>query len=318
MHCYRNSSKPRADELSTSEILHFLDYCTKNSKPGLFTVTLTGGEPFMRKDIWEILDHCYTSNINIDIATNGLLLGLSSIKKLKNYPNVNLQISVDGASSATLDPVRGEGSFKKIINLLENIQSERLFNFVDMNFVSMLNRYNYKEIFQIVELAKRYSISKVVFGECMPNGRAKDNEGKIILKPNELKETIETLTQIRKTQSEIVIVSQFYFDFLYDKEYSRANVCTAESGEVVCVGPSGDVVLCPAFSEDEEFFVGNIREDSLLKILDSKKSEMFKKLAAPDPIDCNDWEMCRGGCHILAYLETGDSRGCDPRCTKTI
>jgi len=314
IHCYRSSSAPHVDELQTREVLSFLAYCSRTAKDGLLTVTLTGGEPFRRVDIWEILDYCHENEINIDVATNCLMMSGPTIKRLKLYPNINLQLSVDGATEATVNRLRGPGVFRRLVEVLELIDSERLNYAVDMNLVTVLTSINYREIRDIVEMARTYSISKVVFGECIPIGRAQAHTEHVLLKEAQLKYVVDTLSQLKRTEKQVVVVSQLYFDFLFDMEFSRANVCTAECGDVACIGPSGEVSLCPAFSEDRDAFVGNIRESSLLEIVASRRASDFRALAKQQRVNCEHWCHCKGGCHILAKKALGSAEECDPRC----
>ncbi len=314
IHCYRSSGSAHADELTTEEIVNFFKYVAEESQENLITITLTGGEPFTRDDIWAIIDAGLQYEINMDIATNGTFFDTETVKRLREYPNLNIQLSVDGSSSETVDKLRGDGTFSKLINSLELINEFELNMVVDMNFVTVITRLNYRDIEEVVKLADQFNISKVVFGETMPVGRALMFEDKIVLKQEELREVITTLSGLRKRQEKVVIVSQFYFDFLFDAEFSRANVCTAECGSVASIGPSGDVTLCPAFSEDEESFVGNIKHDTLMEIMNSESADSFRRKANAIPYDCRHWEMCKGGCHILSYKKFNSYRECDPRC----
>ncbi len=314
IHCYRSSGTAHTDELTTEEIINFFKYVAEESQENLITITLTGGEPFCRNDIWAIIDAGLQYEINMDIATNGTFLEGETVKRLRAYPNLNIQLSVDGASSSTVDRLRGDGTFNKIINSLELINKYELNRVVDMNFVTVITRFNYRDIEEIVKLADQFNISKVVFGETMPVGRALEFEDEVLLKQDELKEVITNLSGLRKRQEKVVIVSQFYFDFLFDAEFSRANVCTAESRSVAAIGPSGDVTLCPAFSEDKECFIGNIRYDTLAEIINSESAVSFRKKCSAIPYDCLHWKMCKGGCHILSYKMSNSYKECDPRC----
>ena len=92
-HCLTASGRKQSTELDTREALLLID---KLAEAKVLTLSLTGGEPFMRKDILQLLEHLATTGIRVDIASNGFHVPHSIIKALRNLPVFQIQVSIDG------------------------------------------------------------------------------------------------------------------------------------------------------------------------------------------------------------------------------
>lgn len=87
-------------------------------------VSITGGEPFLYKQIFEVLDYTHDLGYWINILSHGGLLDQARIDRLKKYWRLRIRISLDGPDRATHDHLRGQGTFdntmSKIDLLIEN------------------------------------------------------------------------------------------------------------------------------------------------------------------------------------------------------
>lgn len=110
-HCFMNAGVPMDNELSTSQIKKILfDFKTCNGT----NVTITGGEPMMRKDLMNILQYAHEIGLSLTVLTNGLLWDLSSIDLTAKIID-EIQISIDGVDDKTNASIRGIGHFSQAI-----------------------------------------------------------------------------------------------------------------------------------------------------------------------------------------------------------
>lgn len=118
--CDIRKDKP-IEEFTTDEVK---DLVTQAIKWGIKEFVLSGGEPFVRDDIFEILDFVKEKNYHIGILTNGIVLTEDFIKRLLPYLGsgaLSLSISLDALTPQIHDDVRGtEGCFKRTLNSLKN------------------------------------------------------------------------------------------------------------------------------------------------------------------------------------------------------
>ena len=130
-HC-RVSEKNDNEKLSLREAKNLLAEFWYN---GITMLNLSGGEPFLRSDIFEILDYAKKFE-DIVITTNGTLLNDEKCQKLASYENIKLSISLDGLEETHDKFRRTKGAFKKVIDILP-----------------ILNKYN-------IKYAIKYTLSK--------------------------------------------------------------------------------------------------------------------------------------------------------------
>lgn len=138
---------------------------------GIDKIRITGGEPFVRKDLMELLSHLYKLDglKDISVTTNATLIG-PYIDELKSLGIKNINVSLDAINKATFERITRRDQYDTVHNNLIRLISEG-FN-VRINFIA-LDGQNTQDILPILELAKHYPVS-VRFLEEMPfNGGSK-------------------------------------------------------------------------------------------------------------------------------------------------
>src|SRR3989344_396098 len=101
-HCIVNGGERKTKEASLKEIKNFI---SRIKKAGDIKILFTGGEPFYRKDFFDILKHCVKSNIKIEILTNGLLLEEKLIKFIEEK-KISLGISIESNNEKIFNLIR--------------------------------------------------------------------------------------------------------------------------------------------------------------------------------------------------------------------
>lgn len=148
-------------ELNTEEIKTFVDELKELGTKGIM---ITGGEPFLRKDILEILDFIKQRGIYCTVITNGTLIDDSSAKELASIGIEAISFSLDGTKDIH-NQIRGCGdSFTKIYNTIEAIQSHKNGNInpkINLNFT--ISALNQNKLDEIVDIAKELKINMINF-----------------------------------------------------------------------------------------------------------------------------------------------------------
>src|SRR4030095_11944072 len=75
----------------------------------VFYVNIGGGEPLVRRDFFDLLEHAVASGVGVKFSTNGALLTRAMAARLAATDYVDVQVSLDGASRSTNHAVRGGG-----------------------------------------------------------------------------------------------------------------------------------------------------------------------------------------------------------------
>ncbi len=148
MHCYSNSQdKEYPGELTTEEGLRFIDDLADFGVP---TLLLSGGEPLMRPDIYQLAEHASKKGMRVVLSTNGTLITKDVAKRLMDAGLAYVGISIDGTREVH-DKIRGvKGAFDKSIQALKNCREEGIR--VGLRFtVHAQNLHELPAVFKLME-----------------------------------------------------------------------------------------------------------------------------------------------------------------------
>ena len=116
-HCYAYET---GDDLSYLQLIDILDQYKdflkelgKRQKINYSHVlALSGGEPFIRNDFFDLIEEIHSRQIKYMILTNGYHIDEDNVKDIEKFKPLRVQISIDGVK-ATHDSIRGSGSFDR-------------------------------------------------------------------------------------------------------------------------------------------------------------------------------------------------------------
>jgi radical SAM protein with 4Fe4S-binding SPASM domain len=321
-HCV-SAGKPAAkDEVDTKTAFHIVD---KVSEFGASFFGITGGEPFLREDLFEVLDYATTKGLNTSIITDGRLLTEEIIQKIiKNKTKIS--ISIDGGPQ-TNDVIRGEGAYKAAAKAIERFQHEGLLNVLVYTFANRGNITNVNEadMTHVLDLANKFGARWVVFHGMIPYSNSPD-----CLKADPTPAQYEwacnklyDLTQQYQDKPSINVYIPFYARIAkqrglpdFEKWYNSFFLGRCFFGRFMSIAENGDIIPC---SYNDAYRTGNIKNTSLKQIWeDMQNSDFFSKAKDKTNIKgkcgvCDYKDLC-GGCRSAALFYTGDLLGSDPRC----
>lgn len=192
------SSRPE-DELSTSKVKEII---SQIKGLGIKHIIFSGGEPFLREDLLEILEFALSAPIeNVALVTNGILLDEQIIEKLIKIKLTHITVSLDGMEK-TNDAVRGWGTFKKIVDNIDKLifYKQKLssnlptiginFTIMNKNIVDMLN---------MVKFAKRKKYNAIIFQPVLFSNISMHEKKINVLWPSE-----ENLPKLEKAISKLI------------------------------------------------------------------------------------------------------------------
>ena len=148
-------------ELTTNEILELVDFLA--DEINILSITLTGGEVFIRKDFFEILKHIKQKYLPVIIQTNGILVDevkAQQLGEVLNYKTDSVQISLEGADSKSHDEIRGSGTFEKTINAIKLLRQ----NSVRVRINMTLTTVSAPKMDSIFELCDDLNITNLSIG----------------------------------------------------------------------------------------------------------------------------------------------------------
>ena len=130
-HCYVGAGEKISKELTTKEAL---DLIAELDRIGVLDITISGGEPFLRRDIWQIIQEIKKREIPFIIYTNGTLLNKQRIQRLVETDVDSISISLNGAKPETHNFVQAANTFERVLRTI--ISGEiTLVLMLEMNFI---------------------------------------------------------------------------------------------------------------------------------------------------------------------------------------
>lgn len=182
LHCeycfYANEMHNRPD-LSKEEWFQFIDELGSLS---IRSLTLSGGELFVRKDLWEIIDHIIQNRMRYSILSNGTLITPDTLKQFeigkRRSRLSSIQVSIDGSRPDVHDKSRGEGSFVKAVNGLRLLKDS---GFPVTSRVT-INRFNVDDLENVTKLLlEDIGLNSFGTNDAIPMGSGCDNQSSITL-----------------------------------------------------------------------------------------------------------------------------------------
>lgn len=302
IHCYNEAGLKREKEMKTDEILGIIKAL---SEIGVIDVVITGGEPFMRKDIFEIIRAIRSKDMRFSVFTNGVMLDKAFVGMLADCGPRFVAVSLDGAVKPTHEKIRGEGTFENTVNAIKLLIAAG----IKVRVNHTLTAESVPELKNFMGLMDALGVNDVYFDRFDSLGRGKEHAGMVIPveKGHEIKSLLDSFGAGKYTGL---------------KNYSPGIKVIAADDKNLCgvginscyIKANGEVSFCPVMS-GSDFTVGSLLENRIQELWTADKWDALRK-ATPDTIpecrDCPGKNICLGGCKAKAYNEYGVFSRPDP------
>lgn len=292
--CYRNAK----EDLSFEEIKKILFELRKS---GLQVLLISGGEPFLRKDIVEILMYAKKDLgiPKITVGTNGTVQKKDLYKAIRGLVD-NVSISIDGYDSENADIIRDKGTFSNVIKTIKMMKK----NAIPMTLLPTIHKFNYEKIPEYLELAKKLEI---------PLGFS-------LLTCNHVDTIIDKYVLSEEEFVEFVKVNTDYNcdvgDTPLDLSEVSFKVSCGAGKNMISVDASGDVYPCHMM-QNSEYKLGNLLKDTLDDVLRNPKNKQFVNSTVENIESCKKCEyryFCGGGCKARSLFRFYSLNEADMYC----
>ncbi len=321
VHCRASAvEKPLPGEFTTEEAFDLIDEISSFSSPILI---LTGGEPLLRADIFDIAAYGTKKGFRVVMGSNGTLITSSVAKNLRQAGVQRVAISLESASPEVHDEFRQtSGSFEAALEGIKHLKEEAIGIQIDPT----ITRRNLADVESILELAIELEADALHIFLLVPTGRGKE------LKEEEIppEDYEKVLNWFYEKQRNVPLhlkatCAPHYYRIMRQRAKQEGIKITREThgleamtrgclgGISFCfIGHSGQVQPCGYLELD----CGNVREQPFRQIWE--ESPIFVDLRDYDKLRgkcgiCEYKKVC-GGCRARAYTLTGDYLGEEPYC----
>ena len=309
-HCY-NPWKCRPayplGELPTEATLAMLGKMLDETCASL--VSISGGEPMLRKDVYDVVDFLVSRDATVNLITNGSLLDEAAIGRLAPDKISIFELPLLSVEREIHDALSGsDGAFDRVTLALADLKAAR--QMVVCVFVATkLNLPTWRET---AELAVALGADGIMFNRFNPGGRGAENVERLQASPEDLTAALDTAEEISREYDFPISCSIAMPPCLFDTgKYERLTFgfCAAGTERAYyTLDPLGNVRPC----NHSPTILGNIREGSFWQMADSPAMRAFM---AARPAFCGGCKLemqCLGGCKAAAEACYADLSAPDP------
>jgi len=278
------------------------------------SMNITGGEPFLRRDCFDILGEIKKKGFEVSLLTNGTLVTRERAQRLADLGVDAVQVSMEGAEDVH-DAIRGKGSYDAAVAGVEWL--------VDCGLAVTLNvtvsDLNAEQVKKVVAFGSHAGVKRIGFSRLVPAGKGRALLSQMLTQER-LRELYGSLFSLELKSLEIVtgdpVATQMKIKSNGDAGDTAMSGCSAGVAGLTIL-PNGNVTPCRRLP----LSLGNVRKDSLREIWAASpvlealrdRSRYKGKCGA-----CSRWAACRG-CRAIAYAWSrsrgeDDFLAEDPQC----
>jgi mycofactocin biosynthetic radical S-adenosylmethionine protein MftC len=304
VHCLSSSGRRDPRELTTAECCEIVEELQRLQ---VFYVNLGGGEPMLRPDFFDIVEHAVAHQVGVKFSTNGTHLDAAAARRLAATDYLDVQISLDGATAGVNDLVRGDGSYAAARQAMNHLADA---GFGPFKISMVVTRQNVGQLDDYKALADSYG-AQLRVTRLRPSGRGADSWHALHPTQDQQRSLYHWLLD----HPDVLTGDSFFHLSALGEALPGLNLCGA--GRVVClIDPVGDVYACP-FVIHDEFLAGNVRDPGGFTAV-WRGSELFASLRAPESpgacASCGSYDACGGGCMASKFFVGLDLSDPDPEC----
>jgi len=291
--CYSYiDDRNKKQEMTFEEIQLILK---KLKEAGLKNLIISGGEPFIREDIINILEYakCNIGIKNISCITNGIFDTDIYIKASKYLDD--LTFSLDSCKKEN-SLIRGPLVFEKVENTIDILKQH-----INVSLIFTLHKKNIADIENMREYARLKNVNYNFSLLTVKSSLAEDLKD-IYFEDKDYDDLSFVICNYKITDSSL-------------KSQLHCTSCCGAGKTLISISAKGDILPCHMFTENE-FIMGNALNDNILQIINNKNN-IFNELNVNQFDECSNCEfkyLCGGGCRFRSYAYFNTIKNKDLLC----
>ncbi|MCL5022820.1 MAG: radical SAM protein [Nitrospirae bacterium] len=320
-HCYQSGKK--TDEMHFNEIKKVTDEIAEmlevwSEAYGIAfspSFSITGGEPFLYRDLYEVLEELRRRHFDVYLLSNGTLIDEKKAKLLSWLGVKGVQVSMEGPEKIH-DSIRGRGSFASSVKGVRHLLEAG----VKVTLNVTLSDLNAEHFMDMITLSSYLGVERLGFSRLVPSGRGAGLLNRMLPK-EKVRELYGAIFSQDVTGLDIVtgdpVASQFSSGAGASASGSIPTGGCAAGLSGFTILPDGTMTPCRRLPIP----IGNVRRDAIREVWASSgvmEALRDKKRYSGKCATCERWASCRG-CRAIAYayaqsMGKEDFLAQDPQC----
>lgn len=295
-HCYADASTTnRYIELTCAQSVRVVD---EAAKIGVLAFHFLGGEPFMRQDCIEIVQHACHLGINCHISTNGTLIHSQHARALKELSDVTIDVSLDSVNEEKHDWLRGKkGSYQEAIECMHLLHAHN----IRMGTTCTIYPATIDEMTSIAQQAYSLGAMRLQFLYVSLVGRAQQHGAKLLLGEKQKKIFEEQVKFLKSEFKNRMVIDSPIVNLNPENIVDKSDIssdfwitgCLAGIDKMA-IHSDGSVVACPQLGHSYGFIQDSTLQEIWLKL----HTERISKLGLGCEIHPFNG-ICGGGCPAI-------------------
>lgn len=304
-HCGSRCTADKQDELSSSDFNRVLDSVASQLGAKTTMLNITGGEPLMRRDLFEITAHADDLGFKWGLVTNGMLITDDVIAKMKATHMSTITISLDGMEKTHEEFRHVHGAFNRIISAIERLVEEDFVEHIQVTFIA--TKKNISELPEVYRLLSMLGIDTLRISGIDYIGRAKDND-ELMLDKEDFLYLFEFIKKHANSSLPVVWSCAHFFGNTADTLDPTGKQFVCDTGiHIASVLSNGDIFGCPDIPRRKELIQGNVLIDDFCDVWNNR-FELYRnpdRTKAKQCEGCEHWKQCKGDSFHTFDFESG-------------
>lgn len=309
LHCGSSCGDVPSPEMPLDEYRRILDEIHEDFDVNTFQLCITGGEPLLRKDFFDIMGYANDLGYRWGMTSNATLIDADIARRLAECGMKTISVSIDGLE-ATHDAFRRTpGGYQKAMTGIQCLIDQGSFKSVQVTTV--LNHGNMNELDALYEIFLDMDIDSWRILGTEPMGRALEHP-ELLLTADDYRRLFEFIRDRRMEDLPITYGCSHFLGYRYEREV-RDHYFTCNSGiYTASITSSGDIIGCLDIERRPEMIQGNIHNDRFKDVWENRFG-FFRHGLDQDSTECSacpEKEFCAGGARHSFDYDTGHQRMC--------
>ncbi len=293
-HCGSRCGDVCTQEMTRKQYFTFLDKI-KADFPQLPMLCITGGEPLLREDFFDIMDYANRLGFVWGMTSNGTLITPQVAKKLEEVGMKTISVSIDGLEQTHDDFRQSKGGFRKSVEGVKNLLKH---DFKSVQVTTVVTKKNIGELEELFSLMCDLDVDSWRVINIEPIGRALTLDG-YTLDRVDYRYLFGFIRQKRREGYPVMYGCQHYLGIEYEREVRDWYFLCNAGIYVASVMANGDIGACLDIERRRETIQGNIFKDDFTEVWYNRFQIFRKPLADRNQqcADCSSRNFCEGGAY---------------------
>lgn len=255
-------------------------------------LNITGGEPLIRKDLFEITKYAHKLGFDWGMVTNGTLINDKIIELMKETGMSTISISIDGMKETHETFRHLPNSFDRILLNIQKLQKANFLEHIQVTFIA--NKKNINELPILWKTLNNLKIDSLRISSIDPIGRANDNKD-LILDKNDFDFLFDFIKETNKKDELHCLwsCSHYFGNTIIPDSLGRHFHCNTGIN-VASILSNGDIFACPNIPRLPHLIQGNIKKDIFSQIWINKFKPFRKRILNEECNNCKHKKFCNG------------------------